>query len=173
MPTAGTQASELKSSSVTKICGQDELLAADVITRYDNKKAIVTESLPVLTSGLRLLWQELALTLTTTYLTVFSHNGSGLLLGWVVDCNSNDGITFEFSIDGANIFTEFPSVFLTNLYGTNYGDNAYLYLGGSDFGDLQFRPPHPVRFNSNITVRAKRTATSKIINRYLAWVQVN
>lgn len=173
MPTAGTQASELKSSSVTKICGQDELLAADVITRYDNKKAIVTESLPVLTSGLRLLWQELALTLNTTYLTVFSYNGNGILFGFVIDCNSNIGITFEFIIDGVTIFTELTYQFITDLYGTSYGTDTFLYLGRSDIGDLQFRPPHPIRFNSNITVRAKRTATSKIINRYLAWIQVN
>lgn len=175
-----TTQEEIMFSEITRIAGQNEDYCADVTPRIDGKNALCVDVLPssvnpppsILDNGLRLVTNASAITLTTVYQDIINRSGSGLLLGWVLDCNSNSGIVFEFSIDGQVIFTELTFDFITSLYGTNYGANTYLYIGQSDLGDLQFRPPNPIKYNSSIVVRAKRTATNKIVNRSLYWVEV-
>lgn len=171
-----TVTDELKSSGVTRIVGQGEDYAADVILRSDGKKSLCVcnasvpnnfpSSMPTFNKKLRLVTQELGLALTTSYQTVISYTGSALLLGWIVDCTSNLTINFEFTIDSETVFTELSSEFISNLYGTNYGANTYLYFGRHDLGEFQFRPPQPVKIDTNFTVRARRTSsTARTVNR--------
>jgi hypothetical protein len=171
--TGGTNPSELVSSNVTRITGGDEAYAADVVERPDGKKSLcvctggnVITNVATLDKKFRLFAQDINLALTTNYQTVITYTGAALLLGWVVDTTSNLTINFEFTIDGETVFTELSSELISNFYGTNYGADIYLYFGRSDFGDFQFRPPLPIKVNSNFTVRARRTTgTARTVNR--------
>lgn len=181
-----TTSDELQYTNITRIAGQDEQYAADVIIRNDGKKAIVTDAQvnitnnipPALNSKYRVEWSDTVVNFpaSSNYSTFYLYNGSGYLHGFHIDTNS-DKCQVKLTVDGEVIYSDITGKFLSDISFKSTGSNNPIMLqnrsGLTTEGnnDIDFSPHADLRFNSSIKIELKKSDnTAFTTNRYLVFI---
>jgi hypothetical protein len=168
----GALEDEFKYSNSVKITGQDELYGADVISS-DKKRLCVDalisseNTLSYMKNTYRVLTSETVITLSqSVFTTIYSYNGSGLLLAFAAKCSSYNDISFILIIDGVTVF-EITNTFIRAMWGTPAQNLLFPSVGESVTNMFDFRPPYPIKYNSSVLLQAKKlSATARTIDKY-------
>ena len=166
----GTTADELKySEPPQRICGQDELYAADVVQTDDGKNRLCTETrraryhtqsdfIKASECAGYFFGTETTYPGSPNYTTNYSVTGKkGLLFGFHIDSDT-DKLQVRFIADGKTIF-EFEVKALKDLdfktaRGQQYQARQLFCTSGDDF---DFSPCLPIRFESGFSIAVKKS----------------
>jgi len=114
---------------------------------------------PVISPKLRYDFDDSGVTISTTFVNLFSFSGSGKLFGFVLDFNQSD-IQVKLTIDSTDV--------IFDLTGSQLKDIQVPAAGGQAFGvfgivwevagnRLRFEPTCSIPFESKVEMEGKRT----------------
>lgn len=167
-----TTAEELQFTNITRIAGQAEDFAADVVQRPDTKKALCVDvpksSLPAYSNDYKIEFSETVLALTTNYQARYSYSGSGRFIGFVLDMDANTTIQYRLVIDGKVVFTDLPHELVTALWGAPANGQRFFVVGTTVLNNFDFQPDLPIEFSTSVSLEIRRTtATARNCLRHL------
>ena len=105
------------------------------------------------------------ITLTSTYDNFLNITNSGEFFGMKM-VFSNDELDIKLIIDGVTVF-EIPLEEIKDMNykkDTNVGLNRF--FGGSQFGEFEFFPIKPLKYNTSLVIQVKKTVNWNIKNEY-------
>lgn len=184
---APTDLSPKDSASATKIVGEDESLCADVVTENGDNCLTVkvcnpedigddgggdpddTPGCPTLSYKLVHDFSGANITVPSGYVTLFQYSGSGKLIGFVFDFNSQN-VTVKLTVDSMVIFeldmNDLEDIQVEGGGGDDDdgGAGSVTTCGGPVFdtiaNKLCYQPPCPIAYDTEVKVEAKRVGGS-------------
>lgn len=127
--------------------------------------ATISTGCPTMGNNLRIEFDDTDISITseTVYAELYSYSGTGNFIGAVWDFDSNK-VKIRLTVDSAVIFDlKFQDIediarFGGNKNGQDRDIRGMFRIGESD--RLEFCPPCPIKFSSNVTVDAIKTSSS-------------
>jgi len=180
MPTVPT---ELQDSRVTRITGQEETYAADVINSDKNRLCVDASIsghgglVPALTKKYRAEWLTSPKALGgVAYELVYEYVGTGYLHGYHLE-SSTDKVQYRMVVDGETLFDNLQPKYLKHL-GLEAAARARLQQGSgpvaADGDEFDFSLRSPLKFDQHIRVYGKTDKGSSFsILRYLFQITKN
>ncbi len=142
-----------------------------LLVRDDNTgNATDAPGCPVTTTKLRYDFDDTGVTISTTFVTLFTYSGSGKFFGIVLDFNS-DQVEVKCTIDSEVIFNltaaQLKDIQIPAAAGQSQG------IGGLEWENagsrLRFTPPCAIKFGTDVKFEGKRTgASDKTLDRVMA-----
>lgn len=123
-----------------------------------------TPGCPTYSNKLRVEFDDVDITMVSTYTTIFNYQGSGKFSGFLLNFNSSS-VFIKLTVDG-NVVLEDKLSDLEEIFG---GDSSSddssassslcgLTLGGSN--RIKFCPKCPIAFNSEVKIEGKRSGST-------------
>lgn len=110
--------------------------------------------------------------ISTTYVTLFQYNGSGLLFGWLITCASfSSNWQVQCTIDGVDLF-EGGGILTSDMYSNSVYNIDSTSARESFVGlavlnnSMRFECPRlaPILYASSVVIKARRVTTNQNFN---------
>ena len=160
-PSFNDDARILGDTDETRIGNVGDRLKVTNIGGYGNLGA----TCPVASPKYRVKYSDVNVNVPASYATMYTYSGTGLLWGFKLDFNDDD-TEVRLEIDGEEIF----EILIDDLENIFSGEEIKRFcgIGAGESDRIEFCPPCPIAFTSNVLIQARRTdGSDNTMNRHL------
>jgi len=148
--------------------GDPSIDGLHVIAEVDNFNPQSSGGVPAISPNMKTYYTDTNQALTSSFATVFSNSGNGLLFSFGIEFTS-DQVELRLVIDGNNVFTyTYEEIENFAFFGDDASGERDVFFHRATSDRLLFKPPWPIKYNSSFDIQARETSG----NRSVDWINV-